>query len=175
MNTNQKLLIGGGAAVFVAVAAFLLWPSSDHADDNAIELKTDDGQTVRLALAQPDDDIRKAMTSPADGYFALPESEREAYLDKIIDEQAKLMDKFDLDPGSLRSGTGGQIRIKGGTPDAPDASSEKTFTFKGGFDPMGDLPAEDQARMAEFTKALADRRKARGIEGPMVIMRTITK
>src|SRR5690606_7177835 len=109
-------------------------------------------------------------------YFALPERDRAAYLDKVIDEQQETMKRLGIDPASLTK-DGGSIRMGGPTtrPGGGEGGGGGNRLVLGGSAARSltqDLSAEDQARMAEFSKAMMDRRKARGIEGPMVVIHT---
>jgi len=80
---------------------------------------------------------------PFDAYFALPPGkQREQFLDKVIDQQAKLQKQF--------------------RPPPPDDKGPKGINFDGkGL--AESIPPEERAQMDQFMQDLHDRRTARGL------------
>lgn len=104
------------------------------------------------------------MQTNLDAYFGLPEGKaRQDYLDKQIDEQEKIRKMIDDGPSTQP----GRIVIRKG---GATASAQK--------DMAEGIPAEYQAKMAQYVKDIKARRAARGLptEGvPMGFMYRITK
>lgn len=167
VRRRNGLLITAVVVTLLVVLGVVFWPRAEASR----EVTLDDG--TKVMLEEPPEELRRRahqgrMKQVAD-YFALPEREREGFLDRVIDEQQAAMERLGIDPGALTK-EGGQIRMggpttrPGGTRMMAGSSAERSLTQ--------DLSAADQARMAEFTRALMDRRKARGIEGPVVVIHT---
>lgn len=175
-SAHPKNRIVVAAIAFAAVLITLtvwLWPRAEA----ITQVTAADG--TKIVLKQPPDDLRKKaherMMKQVSGYFALPNGERDAYLDKAIDEQLAAMKRLGVDAESLTK-DGGGLRMRGpATRPAGDAAPRTSVRLEGSSAERSltqDLSAEDQARMAEFSRAMMDRRKARGIEEPMVIIHT---
>jgi hypothetical protein len=118
-------------------------------------------------LFEPNDEQQRAIRNMAelhrqkmlDDYFALPEGKaRHDYLDKQIDEMEKLRKM--MENPSTQPGEGKFVIKRGG----PSAAAQKEMTET--------VPAEYQAKMAQYVKDMKDRRAARGLptDGPTGVM-----
>ena len=170
-STKNRRIIISGALVLAAAVALVFWVWSREAENR--EFTLDDG--TKVVLKAPPAELRQRahegrMKQVAD-FFALAEKDRTAYLDKVIDEQQAAMERLGIDPANLTH-EGGAIRMGAPTTRPGGAEGNRMVLGNAARSLTQDLSAEDQARMAEFTKAMMDRRKARGIEGPMVVIHT---
>jgi len=177
-NRSRKVMIGSVAALVVLVVGVIAWrawagrtPGPDAppeqvqkfvASDDFNKLSSDEKQKYMDKLFQPGGERERAMRNMAmahrqkmlDDYFALPEGkQRQAYLDKQIDQQEeirKMMENPTTQPGQ-------RMMIRRG---GADAAAQKEMTET--------LPAEYQAKAAQFAKDIKDRRAARGLptDGP---------
>lgn len=109
-------------------------------------------------------------------YFALSGPERLKYLDEQIDQQEKV--RKDLNITTNADGTP-QVRMTGGasptTGPSDGSGPKKTIVMRsGGAGAQDSMPPELRAQVAEYLKAINDRRAARGLppQQGMMMMRT---
>ena len=184
--SNRKRMITAAAALLVLVVGIIAWramanrvPSPDAsaqdvrqfvASDKFRELPRDEKEKYAQnmeKLFEPNDEQQKAIRNIAelhrqkmlDDYFALAEGKaRQDYLDKQIDQMEKLRKM--IENPATQPGDGKVIIKRGG----PTASAQKEMAET--------VPAEYQAKMAQYVKDLKDRRAARGLptDGPTGMM-----
>lgn len=165
-------------------------PESHSAQDagEPVEIKTAGGETVQLEpgeLPQHLIDFQKTI----DEYFAAPEHERVALLDKHIDEMMAFTDhvglggKLDWDvedggdapPGGPRSVTI-EVNQSAGTRevtiDGEPLDHKQMRQMHKQYLEEGD--PEMRARISEYTRAVRERMRERGIDGQIMMM-AITK
>jgi hypothetical protein len=189
-SNSRRKLIGSSAAVLLVVVGLIAWrawatrtPSPGDSPDKVRQFVASEDfkalptaekmQWVEAAEKgmQPDSDQQKMFRNLAqarmqkmlDDYFALPEGEaRKDMLDKQIDEQEeirKMIDSPSTQPGRI-------VVKRGGA----NAAAQKEMAET--------IPAEYQAKMAQYVKDMKDRRAERGLptEGvPIGVMFKVQK
>jgi hypothetical protein len=171
---SRKVVLGSIATLGVLVIGLLAWraradrtPGPDASPDavrrfvasdrfNDLPPEEKDKYLKDMSkLVEPGEEQQKAMRNMArahqqkmlDDYFALPEGRpRQDHLDRQIDQQEtirKMIDAPSTQPGE-------RIMVRRGGPGAQKEMAEG-------------IPAEYQAKMAQYMKDLKDRRAARGL------------
>jgi hypothetical protein len=158
----------------------------EYFDSNQFRDANED--TRRQMGEQIGEAMRARMESQVTGYFAQPEDQRTAYLDKIIDEMQARRAEFlaRMDPNRLLDANGPPGF---GPPDAngpprfgpPDANGFRRFAMRGqnaGQRPRPNpermrerserMSADMRVKMMQFRRAMRERMEQRGIQGPMM-------
>lgn len=137
--------------------------------DGKINLK--DGPTINLA--NPHEHMAKLVGD----YFKLPAgAQRLKYLDDAIDQQEKVRKEM-----GVSTGPDGVPQLKAGTPTTPStqpgaAPVRSTIIMRsGGGAAQDSMSPELRAQMAEYMKAMNDRRAARGLAPQQGMMMIRTK
>lgn len=180
-QNRWRWVVGSLAAVCLVIVSFLAWrafgekkpqlTAQAKVDQFVAQVKSGDKPqwVTKDPSPQQQEAVRDLMNShlvvQLDKYFALPEGKaRKDYLDEQIKEQEAIRKMIASDGPTTKPG---QIVVKhrGG-----DAASQKMLAET--------LPAEYQAKMAQYVKDMKDRRAERGLatEGlPMAFFMKVTK
>ena len=168
---NRRLMMAVASLLVATALAWWFWPR----EVRPVAITTADGRTIRLE----DGELPSPMSQgPMKEYFdaTTPEARR-AILDRLIDEQERLTEGLNLQPGTPMSEADADRlaqRMAEGAPGTTDGSPAQPRRVMMGTGGMGrSLPPSDQARISEFAKALSDRRKERGLSphAPIIIRR----
>ena len=135
----------------------------------AVDLSDDQRDAIRRNLGG---DRRREFQARIDTYFELPAEQRDAYLDRLIDERMnrsrperprpEQADQTRPERDSSREGSGGSgdgdgpRRGRGGRGFSPERMKQR----------IEETDPEQRAKFQEFFKALRKRMEERGIEGP---------
>ncbi len=106
------------------------------------------------------------------GYFSLPEGpQRKKFLDDMIDQQ----EKAKKDMGISTDGEGVAKFDARKSPTTKPGENRTVVMRSGGAGAMDSMPPEIRAQLAEFTKAMNDRRAERGLPAQQGMMMIRTK
>lgn len=179
---NGRVVGGVVIVVGILIAAVLLWWRGPA--------RPSESEMIEAALSGKDVSLPNGgsfrMNSPASDYFALQSpTDRQAFLDKMIDEQEAVRKKIAngeiklpagtlLGPTTLPADVDVQ-NVKSGVEVKESADgTQKQVTVRLNAD---DLSPDLRAQMQEFAALLRLRRIERGlpVDGPMTIIRTETR
>jgi hypothetical protein len=134
----------------------------------------DAGEVSRDAMREAmGDAMRQRMEKVVDDYFALPESQREKYLDQQIDEFERMRQRWESEranrpstqpgatPGEGRDGRG--PRADGERPTTQEMEQRREEMRQRMAERMANTPPDRRAKMAEFFAAMQKRRAERGL------------
>jgi len=166
MKTKKTLIIiVAAAAVTVSAAAILLvnrrpsMPKPDISDPNKIEAYFKSEQFQKLdpneRMKYGGEIMRKMLTARVQEYFLLPEDQRTAYLDKIIDNMQARRKEFEAQRKEFdaNSPDARQMRERMRREFRPERMRQRSES----------IPPQTRAQMAEFFKAMHRRAMERGI------------
>jgi hypothetical protein len=181
-RSRSRTIAGFAAALCLVIVGVVAWRTmagkksdltpQQKVDQFVAQVKSGDKPewVAKDGSPQQQEAVRDLMNShlvvQLDKYFAIPEGKaRKDYLDEQIKEQEAIRKMIESDGPTTKPG---QVVIKrraGG-----DAASQKMLAET--------LPAEYQAKMAQYVKDMKDRRAERGLptEGvPMAVFMKVTK
>lgn len=172
-RVGVAVLVAAGVIVIVAAGyAAVAWSQSRSRQKALTEAGNEPRKIIEAAAEgkitpqQRDqainDSIQSRLQNQVDGYFRLPEGkERDAYLDRVIDEQELARQKFEAVKANHPLPTTGPDEQTTVTT-SPDGREKRiTIRRKGGD--ASQLPPDLRAKLAEFAAAMAQRRAERGL------------
>ncbi len=155
-------------ALMILGLAYGFWPR----EEAGLSIRTADGDTIRISgqLADP------MSQGPMHDYFeAKTDAEKLAVLDAVIEQQETMLQGINLQSGeNLSEADADELARRAAQAAGAPVDKAQAVRLKMGEGAMArSVKPADQARISEFAKALADRRKEKGLDpnAPLIITR----